>query len=697
MIRLGMFPRRCLLVLVCAIWGRAANAQTSTELLHSGSAGAKKDLVIIGDGFTAAQQGRYNALVEAFVMQGVFREDVYLEDANAFNIHRVNITSVDSGVTQVDSVGMITTARNTALDYHFSGRWNRCWMEYGPNTAARIAAALTATVPGWDYVFVILNEPGFGGCGGGNGLTVTSSVGATVGLHEMGHMVGGLCDEYVNDTLTYPASLGEPGCVNMTINTNRATIKWRDFINPSTNLPTSCGGSISTAGDAGAFLGGNGSFPLGVWRETCSDRMNSNSPPFGPVDYDHMQNVLDPFHEYDYLRSATGDFDGDGRADVLVHNANSIAVYRSGGTQLGVRWVFTGKWGIWDDVMPGDRFYVGDFNGDGKDDIVVVNMTDWSMPYLALCLSDGTALNCVRRFDRQLPGWGDMRANDEFMVGDYDGDGKDDLYVFNGRDWSMSYLLMLRSTGSDLVFTRRFDDTLPGWGSMLANDRFFVADQNNDRRDDLYVFNGDDWSIAYLEMLRSTGNNLSFVKRFDDQLPGWGRMLRNDRFFPADFDGDGRKDLYVFNGRDWSMPYLEMLRSTGSDLAFVRRFDATIPGWDGMAPNDQFFVADVNGDRKQDLYIYNAADWSTEYLGTIKSSGSNLSGSWQEDWIGSWNLGAPDLFLVGNFSGGSGWDDLFVRNASWFGLLHSHGSSVGLDALHPKWIHDHAFHRLGWW
>src|SRR4028119_440618 len=40
-----------------------------------------------------------------------------------------------------------------------------------------------------------------------------------------------------------------------------------------------------------------------------------------------------------------------------------------------------------------------------------------------------------------------MNKNDKFYVGDFTGDGKDDLFVFNGLDWSTKYFGMLRSTG----------------------------------------------------------------------------------------------------------------------------------------------------------------------------------------------------------------------------------------------------------
>lgn len=47
-----------------------------------------------------------------------------------------------------------------------------------------------------------------------------------------------------------------------------------------------------------------------------------------------------------------------------------------------------------------------------------------------------------------------------------------------------------------------------------------------------------------------------------------------------------------------------MLRSTGTSLPLVHRYDANLPGWQ-MQPSDQFYVGDFNGDKKADLWASN--------------------------------------------------------------------------------------------
>lgn len=688
-----------LFCLACAL-SDVVQAQTVTELLRNGPNTQKYNLVIIGDGFAAgADQTTYDNYVRDTVIRDLFsdsRDGAYREIMGAFNIFRVNTTSAQSGITTVDAKGNVVTTVNTFLGYRFSGMWNRCWMEPGPNSDTTLNNTLNNLVPGWTHIFIVLNTPSFGGCNRGDRLAITRGVDWTVAAHEMGHMIGGLGDEYTG-AAAYAG--GDPGAVNLSNTSDRNTLKWRAFVNPNTALPTAANVGDPVE-DAGAYEGatiGQNSYATGIFRPSSNSRMNSNQPEFNSVGYDQMRSVAGQHMDHRYRNVYTGRFTGRAGADVVLHQENSLYLYTGQTDTLAPTWVRTMPDPVWDAYRPGDRFLVGDFDGDGKQDLFVYNFSDWSQPYFAMLRSTGSGFSGVRRFDRDLPGWGEMKPGDQFMVADVDGDGKDDIVVFNGSDFSMGYLLILRSTGNDLQFVRRYDDTLPGWGSMKPHDQFMVAKFNAGQRADLLVSNQQDFSVGYLLMLASNGSGYDFVRRFDQTLPGWGDMKPGDQFFVGDFNGDRLSDLFVFNGSDWSMPYLEMLRSTGNNLQFVRRFDRDVPGWGEMRRNDRWMVADINGDGRSDLYVYNGLDWNTQYLGTLLSSGSSLGGGFQTDWIGSWNLGPNDKFAVANFNGGAGWDDLLVYNDDWFGLLRSVSSGVTQTAIYPQWIHNHRFHNLGWW
>ena len=87
----------------------------------------------------------------------------------ARNIFRVNLESEESGVSHktYNADGSITsTPKDTALGIIFSGSWAHCWMEYGGNTETAIQNALQKWVPDYNFVLVVANEPGYGGCGG---------------------------------------------------------------------------------------------------------------------------------------------------------------------------------------------------------------------------------------------------------------------------------------------------------------------------------------------------------------------------------------------------------------------------------------------------------------------------------------------------------------------------------------------------
>jgi hypothetical protein len=118
-------------------------ADSMTVLRDAGPPGTKRNIAVLGDGFTAAEQATYNQWVQTTLIDGVFGNDYFSEDASAYNIYRVNLESVDSGVSTrtYDEHGTPTdpsddtiaseTIRDTALGMIFSGSWAHCWLEYG--------------------------------------------------------------------------------------------------------------------------------------------------------------------------------------------------------------------------------------------------------------------------------------------------------------------------------------------------------------------------------------------------------------------------------------------------------------------------------------------------------------------------------------------------------------------------------------
>ena len=370
--------------------------------------------------------------------------------------------------------------------------------------------------------------------------------------------------------------------------------------------------------------------------------------------------------------------------------------------------------GAWESFARHDEFLVGDFDGNGRDDLVVYNMVDFTMPYFALLLSNNPAtevgFTVAVRYDRELPGWGAMKPGDKFYVGDFDGDGKSDLYVANTNltDWPMGYLGMLRSTGTGFEMVRRYDDVLPGWDRIKPGDQFLVANIDGLGGKDLYVANTSDWCAGYLISLLSNGTSLNKGSRYDQTLPGWGNLLGGDQFFVGRFDSSDREGLYAFNGTNYPVPYLGVFRSVGGGALDVPVLhEGSVEGWAQLKPNDRFLPANVDGLPGTDLFVSNFQDWgSHKYVGHMVVSEDGFRGDWQDGTLGKWNLAAGDVFHVGNFdgtpSGGTALDDLVVHNDATskeerFGVLISDGNTLTTSALYSKWLHHYRYHSSGYY
>jgi len=163
------------------------------------------NIVIVPDGYTYAEKAVMEAHAQSMVTH--FRgKTPYAEHDSFYNYILVYAYSVDSGTDQCDCGVVVDTAMGTRFPNAgdvCGGSDNRC-LYYGggcdtSGTSNIVAAELRA--PGHDETIVMVNTSRYGGCGGARAVYSAANSAATeVAVHELGHSLAGLADEYAYNT-----------------------------------------------------------------------------------------------------------------------------------------------------------------------------------------------------------------------------------------------------------------------------------------------------------------------------------------------------------------------------------------------------------------------------------------------------------------------------------------------------------------
>ena len=247
------------------------------------------NIVLLADGFTAAQQNNFDTACTDFVT-ALFGTPPYDELRPAINVFRVNVSSTDSGADDPSSAGGTGATARTYFDSSFGGNGIRRLLVCNTSTALSVAAA---QLPQFSLALVVVNSTVYGGSGGSVG-TYSLAGGATeIAIHEAGHTAYGLADEYPyyaggNETGHDHHPAGEPSQPNVTLNSNRATLKWRWAVAASTAIPTmsnpNCAGVDSRpspvpTGTVGLFEGAD-YYHCGAYRPEYDCKMRELGVPF---------------------------------------------------------------------------------------------------------------------------------------------------------------------------------------------------------------------------------------------------------------------------------------------------------------------------------------------------------------------------------------------------------------------------------
>lgn len=228
-----------------------SEAVTGVTLLHdSGPPERRLDIAIVGDGYTADEQGRWERDAADLTDQ-VLRTPPYADFADRINIHRVDAPSAESGVSY-DCVGecrMRDTALGSVFPLAFANQV--LGTDYRANAIFQLdqwAATRVMSHAPWDFVLVIANSEADGGFGLHYSTVTNGPAGwRSTGVHELSHVVGQLGDEYTGDVCVQSPALGLPA--NITDSPDAPP--WAAWVESDTPLPTPATEAYATT--VGAF------------------------------------------------------------------------------------------------------------------------------------------------------------------------------------------------------------------------------------------------------------------------------------------------------------------------------------------------------------------------------------------------------------------------------------------------------------
>ena len=211
-----------------------AHPEKVEVIYENGPAANKLDIVILGDGYTAAEMEKFRK--DAKRMADVLLlHDPFLKRKADINIRAVETPSQVSGVSRPHP-GLF---KRTALSTHYSSfDSERYVLTYDNKTVRDVASA----VP-YDFMVILVNERTYGGGGIYNLYTTVSAdnkFGEYIMVHEFGHHLGALADEYYTSSIAYeqPQITAEPWETNITALLDPANLKWKDLVEPGTPIPT---------------------------------------------------------------------------------------------------------------------------------------------------------------------------------------------------------------------------------------------------------------------------------------------------------------------------------------------------------------------------------------------------------------------------------------------------------------------------
>ena len=204
------------------------------ELQRMGDPATKVDLLVLGDGYTAAERPKFEKDARRF-MEALFSTSPFSEHRKDFNVWGLCPAAEESGVSRPSSGIYRRSPVGATYDTFGTER-------YVLTTENRALRDVASFAP-YEFIEILVNGQTYGGGGIFNQyatVAIDNLWAGYVGVHEFGHQFAALADEYYTSDVAYlPAEKKtEPWEPNATALLDPANLKWKDLVAVGTPVPT---------------------------------------------------------------------------------------------------------------------------------------------------------------------------------------------------------------------------------------------------------------------------------------------------------------------------------------------------------------------------------------------------------------------------------------------------------------------------
>lgn len=257
-------------------------------LHHSGDVHHKMDVVIVPEGYGSADSNKMHHHLQLFTSYLLAQEPFKSRSAD-INVWGIEHYGATTGIT--DPTRGIAVESSVGASYNTFGS-DRYLMTFQLFRLHNLLASAPC-----DAIVIMANSDTYGGGAIYNFYAISSlhKMASMILPHELGHSIGGLADEYVDEALSYgnmhqPTT--EPTEPNITTLVDFAK-KWQHLLPQETPVPTPARNEVPRQenGPIGCYEGA-GYHAKGIYRPVMHCMMR-NYAPFCPVCSQRLNEVID--------------------------------------------------------------------------------------------------------------------------------------------------------------------------------------------------------------------------------------------------------------------------------------------------------------------------------------------------------------------------------------------------------------------